>query len=195
MRDLYVPDGTVILSQPAPDASWLMRFVSSQIQSVTGSPYVHAEIVLGRAGTEVQVFESTVWAHDIRIWSGIRYNVGRVVEPGCLLLIPKVEYPLEKISLMSRFAEKYINRRVRYNFFKLLMLRIFYKKGNGVKHIPFQNNFFGMVCSVFIAEMNLYAGYRVCLKSKEYCAPGDLRNPAFYREVNVLEETRLIPRG
>lgn len=193
MKHISVPDGTIILSQPDPEASWIMRFVSKQIQDVTGSPYVHAEMVLGRVGSDVQIFESTVWTHDIRIFSGIRYSIGRVVEPGCLLLIPRVPYPPEKVVLMGRFVEKYINRRVRYNFGKLLMLKLFYKKGNGTKWVPFSNNFFGLVCSVLMAEINLYAGYDVCLKSKEFCAPGDLRNLEFYRETAVLEETKLFP--
>jgi len=193
MIELMVPDGTVILSKADPNAGWIMRFMAEQIQSVTNSPYIHAELILGSVGDKVQVFESTVWTKGIRIFSGLRFNVNYIARPGDVLLFPKNDLTRHEVGLMGEFLSTYVNQRARYNFLKLAALKFFYKYRETGKTIPFSNNFWGFVCSVVVAETFVAGGNKVVPIVQEYVAPADLYTSDFFRHKHITERTRLLP--
>jgi hypothetical protein len=84
----------------------------------------------------------------------------------------------EQLHNMITYAENKLIENLRYNHYKLILLSILYPTRfiwDRIKWVPFQNDYFGMVCSVFAREILLAGDINYCPKRyKEITAPRDM---------------------
>lgn len=85
----------------------------------------------------------------------------------------------DQAQKMIDYADTKLRQNLRYNHYKLIMLAIFYPTRiiwDKIKWVPFSNDYFGMVCSVFVREILLAGGIDpIPHRYKELTAPGDFR--------------------
>lgn len=85
----------------------------------------------------------------------------------------------EQAQNMIYYADQKLKENLRYNHYKLIMLAIFYPTRiiwDKIKWVPFSNDYFGMVCSVFVREILLAGGVDpIPHRYKELTAPVDFR--------------------
>ena len=144
----------------------LTRFVNRCICFFTRSEYWHTSIVIGNIKYESghpNGVKKSVYYHDYSKYIDVdTYQA--------------TEYQANK---MIDYAEKALKDNIRYNHYKLIVLALCYPTRfiwDRIKWVPFQNNYFGMVCSVFVREI-LLAGNIDFMpdRYKELTAPADFR--------------------
>ena len=112
--------------------------------------------------------QSDCW-HNSIILDGMRYESGMPYGATKTTRIPNhplvdtvdIEVTAEQLKLMIAYAELQLKHNLPYNKGKLLTLAICWPTRfiwNKVEWVPFQNNYFGMVCSVFVYEILLAGG-------------------------------------
>jgi len=131
--------------------------------------------------------KSNAW-HTSIILGGMRYESGHPYGVGKTERIPKhifvdtfdIEVTEDQLKKMIAYAELKLKQNLRYNHYKLIILAFFYptrKIWSKIKWVPFQHDFFGQVCSVFVREIllagdvDLFPGLY-----KELTAPADFAN-------------------
>ena len=128
--------------------------------------------------------KSEAW-HTSIILGDTRYESGHPYGASKSLTIPDHKYvdtydifvTDAQFADMVKYAELKLKQNLRYNHYKLLILAICYPTRwlwNRVRFVPFQHDYFGQVCSVFVREI-LLAG-RIDLFPglyKELTAPAD----------------------
>ena len=139
------------------------NFVNKCIGFFTVSKYWHVSIVLG----------------NYRYESGHPRGVSKTTSiPTHKFITNKyIEVTDEQLAKMIAYAEKTLTDNIRYNYYKLFILALFHPTQfiwNKLKWMPFSNNFFGMVCSVYVREIFLAGGIDILpWQYKEITAPGD----------------------
>ena len=139
-------DGTVFLYKYDKNKNYgskLANFIMKCIVFFTRSPYWHIAVKVGnytyQNGSPYGVKK------DTKTRTGDKYTV----------LEPKRDLTEKEIQDMIKWGDLQLEHNLGYNHFKLIILAIVYptrKFWNWVGWIPFQNDYFGMVCSVFIDE-------------------------------------------
>ena len=135
---------TIINHRINKNSKGFTAFVNKCIGFVTNSEYWHTSIVLGK----------------------FRYESGHPFGASKTSRIPEHEYidsydiEVTEIQLlrMIDYAEKKLRENLRYNHYKLIVLAVLYPTRfiwNRLKWVPFQHDYFGQVCSVFVREILL----------------------------------------
>ena len=143
--------------------SKFVQFVNKCICFFTGSEYWHTAIELG----------------EYKYESGHPYGAEKTrmkTVADEYTDVHSIEISDISFNAMKEYAELKLKQNLRYNHYKLLVLAICYPTRwlwNKLKWVPFQNNFFGMVCSVFVREILLAGGIDFIPHYKELTAPGD----------------------
>jgi hypothetical protein len=142
-----------------------VRFVNRCIGFFTGSKFWHVTIIL--KGTK---YES---GHP----HGVSKRINYTHIPNKYKIVEEHETTEEQIDKMIVYAERKLIENLRYNHYKLISLALFYPTKfiwNKVKWVAFKNDYFGMVCSVFVREILLAGGIDKTPKLyKEITAPKD----------------------
>ena len=142
-----------------------VRAVNRCIGFFTASPYWHAAIILKgvkyESGHPFGVSKKTNYVHIHNEYETITEH----------------EATDEQMFNMIEYAERKLVENLRYNHYKLIALALFYPtRGiwNKIKWVAFQNDYFGIVCSVFVREIELSGGIdRSPGLYKELTAPRD----------------------
>lgn len=157
----------VISYKTRPDQfSKLVRFVNKCICFFTDSQYWHTAIELG----------------EYKYESGHPYGAERTrmrTVPDVYTKVDTYQVTEDQFKRMSDYAELKLKQNLRYNHYKLVILAFFYptrRIWDKIKWVPFSNDYFGMVCSVFVREIMLAGDMDLMPdRYKELTAPGDFR--------------------
>ena len=151
---------------------WYRTLISKLICFFTDSNYTHAAIAIDNT-----VYESTVMNNQN---GAMKTNHLPHPSRNCIYLKFKVELSQKKIELLEYYLNRKVVEKRPYNFMKIVVLMIVQptkKFWNLIGWVPFQNEVYGSVCSVFVddafkeIEIDLLPG-----NIEEYTSPGDLLN-------------------
>jgi len=148
---------------------WYRTLVSKAIVFFTKSPYTHVGIYY-----DGYLYESTVMNNQ----NGTMVTEF-VPEKNDRLTYMRFKKPLTSDQLSKLYETLWIKVVVAqpYNFLKLFVLMLVYptkKFWNKIGWVPFQSEFFGNVCSVFVDSVFKTVGIDLLPgQNEEYTAPGD----------------------
>ena len=169
-------NGTVILFHHDSIPHSLGRLVGRLIGFFTGSDYVHAAVW----------FKGCTWESA---FSGPCRKPGLPAAEHLLYLEPRRELGPAESRKMGSYLESKLGPGVVYNLFKLLSLILVYPTRRVWKRIgwvPFQNDFFGVICSVYVDEAFKAAGIDLLPDCyAEYTAPGDFEHSDLLQQVHT----------
>lgn len=148
---------------------WYHTLVSRLICFFTNSNYTHAAIGIGKT-----LYESTVMSHK----NGALKSVGFPPKSrNCVYLEFKLPLPDKEIKQIKALLEQKVVEKRPYNFMKIAVLTFVYptrRFWRWLNWVPFQNEVFGSVCSVFVDENFKQIGIDLLPgENEEYTAPGD----------------------
>jgi len=142
-----------------------VMFVNRLICLCTGSKYWHTAIIL----------------ENYKYESGHPYGASKSIYTATQDKYQDIEDIVvtnEQLHNMIAYAELKLNQNLRYNHYKLIALAILYPTRfiwDKIKWVPFQNDYFGQICSVFVREILLNGDIDYCPKRyKEITAPCDM---------------------
>ena len=109
---------------------------------------------------------SDAW-HTSLILGKVRYESGHPFGASKTFHIPDHQFvdtfdldvTEEQFNKMVAYAELKLKENLRYNHYKLIVLALCWPTRwiwNKLRWVPFSNDFFGMVCSVFVREILLH---------------------------------------
>lgn len=184
-------NGTVILGKTRKRedyGNWLNRFVAKAIEYFTGQPYAHVLIILNNT-----VYESTVGGAQKKEYKEDEYK-GKY----SVYLDPKRDLTEKEIDQMVSYADTTIKENWPYNYLKLFTLAIVYptrKFWNKLGWVPFQRDWFGTVCSVYVDQIYKSAGIDLLPeKNEEYTSPGDFLNSSFFGDPYFVKKNAKLPQ-
>lgn len=160
-------------------SKWYRTLVSKLICFFTNSNYTHSAIYLNG-----YLYESTVMNGQ----NGAMKTKGLPpAERNCIVL--EFKKPVNPADI--EHLEYALNRRVvekrPYNFFKIFVLAIIYPTRwlwNAIGWVPFQNEAFGYVCSVFVdSALKQFGIDLIPDNNEEYSSPGDILNSDLLKPV------------
>lgn len=149
---------------------WYRTLVSKLICFFTDSNYTHSAIAIDGI-----VYESTVMNNQ----NGAMRTVGLPYPArNCIHLKFKVPLPKKEIELLEYNLNRKVIEKRPYNFMKILVLMFVYptkKFWNWIGWVPFQNEVYGSVCSVFVDVAFKEIGIDLIFThNEEYTAPVDI---------------------
>lgn len=155
-------NGTVIVTKYRPSKHFFWNLLSKLIVFFTGMPYTHVEIYC-----DYYMYGSTL--------GGPRKT--KEIPKNVIFLEPKIDLTQKQQNFMKRYLESKLGNKGRYNILKLIVLSFVYPTRwfwKWIGWVPFQNDVFGVVCSVYVDEAYKAAGIDLLPKEyEEYTAPGD----------------------
>lgn len=148
---------------------WYRTVVSKLICFFTNSNYTHSAIWL-----RGNLYESTVMNGQ----NGALKTASLPPESRrCVLMKPIVPLSPDALDTLEMFLNRTVVQKRPYNFLKIVVLAIVYptrKFWQKIGWVPFQNEVFGSVCSVYVDYALKYIGLDVLPgMNEEYTAPGD----------------------
>lgn len=166
---------------------WYRNLVSKAIVFFTGYPYTHVAIQV-----DGDVYESTVWKDRVTgVWvNGARRtawldypDLDEAMPDEALCFVSEVNY--DQKQRIIRVLEDTLDRKLKYNFLRLLALAFVYPTRwfwNLINWVPFKAEVFGEVCSTYVDEALKWAGIDLFkYQDEEYTAPGDYLNASSLR--------------
>lgn len=148
---------------------WYRTLVSKLICFFTNSNYTHSAIWL-----RGNLYESAVMNGQN---GAIKTPNLPPSERNCIFLKPKRELTRGELDSLELHLTRTVVQKRPYNFFKIFILAIVYptrKFWQRLGWVPFQNEVFGSVCSVYVDYALKYIGLDVLPgMNEEYTAPGD----------------------
>jgi len=157
---------------------WYRTLVSNLICFFTNSNYTHVAI-----SHDGFMYESTVMNSQ----NGAMKTIGLPsVHRGCLFFELKTPLTDEQAKKLKLNLDEMVVQRRPYNFMKIAVLALIYptrKFWNWLGWVPFQNEVFGYICSVFVDVAFKDIGIDLFKSAfEEYTAPGDfVSNPMLVR--------------
>ena len=169
-------DGTVFLQHNRKWSPWYMNIIPWAITNVSGSEYIHVQVMLNGV-----VYESR-WPEGF--CKG--FTPADREYYGDRVLTPSRDLTPEEIEKQLRFWRKRINEGVKYGTSKLvifILLACTKPFWQWIKWTPMSNDFlFGDFCSAAVDNSYKAAGIDLFPKhSEEYTAPGDFANCWFLK--------------
>jgi hypothetical protein len=166
MKKSEIPNGIIFIWKYNSDDSGSVwgNLLGKAITFFTGKPYTHAEI----------------WCEGNRYGSRADGPVKTPRKPGrsgVVWLAPKERLTEKQTESMKEYLDSKLGDKANYNVFKLVVLALVYPTRwfwQWIGWVPFQRDFFGVICSVYVDEAYKAAGIDLLPgKSEEYTAPGD----------------------
>ncbi len=159
-------------------SKWYRTLVSKLICFFTNSNYTHAAIFLNG-----HQYESTVMNKQ----HGTLKTEGMPpASRNCITLRFKEGLSEKRLALLEWSVNQQVVQKRPYNFMKIAALALVYPTRwfwNLINWVPFQNEVYGSVCSVFVDASFKDAGVDLLPgENEEYTAPGDfLKSPLLTR--------------